>query len=439
MLRRKDPGNFGKHKTFVNVLPMKKAGKPVPDNIKKMEAVAKAFSGEGAMPALDFDNTEIAFAHFSDKELKKAAWLFGLMNKHWLVGIGSKLGIAAIRLHLPFIESIVKKTIFHQFCGGTTLLECQKTIDKLMERNTFTILDYGAEGKLTEEDFNLTMNETIRAIDFASQNDGVPVVSTKISGMARFGLLEAMGEGVPLTDSQRDEYQNVLKRLDSICHVARDRGVSVFFDAEESWVQNAIDYLVNSMMSRYNQENVVVYNTFQMYRSDRLKFLRESFEVAKRTGYKLGAKLVRGAYMEKERERALDKNYPSPILPDKAAVDAAFNEAVRFCMEHYKDIASCNASHNRESTLLQAELIARNNLPKAHSHLNFCQLYGMSDNLTFNLAAAGYNVAKYVPYGPVREVVPYLIRRAQENTSVSGDMGREYELVFHELKRRGLA
>lgn len=404
-----------------------------------MQAVAKAFSEEGAMPKLDFDNTEIAFAHLSDKELKKAAWLFGLMNKHWLVGIGSKLGIAAIRLHLPFIESIVKNTIYEQFCGGTTLLECLPTIEKLQRRNTFTILDYGAEGKTTEEDFNLTMNETIRAIEFASQNNAIPVVSAKITGLAGNTLLEEMGKGTALTEKQRNEYKHVLKRLDAICHVARDKNVGIFFDAEESWYQDAIDYLVNSMMSRYNQEKVVVYNTFQLYRSDRLKYLRESYEVAKRTGYKLGAKLVRGAYMEKERERAQEESCPSPILPDKPAVDAAFNEAVRFCVEHYQDIASCNASHNQDSAMLQAELIAKNNLPKAHPHLNFCQLYGMSDNLTFNLAAAGYNVAKYVPYGPVRDVVPYLIRRAQENSSVTGDMGREYALVNREMKRRGLS
>jgi proline dehydrogenase len=418
---------------------MKKEGKPVPKNLEKLEAMASAFSGLGAMPKLNFDNTEIAFAHLSDQELKKAAWLFGLMNKHWLVGIGSKLGIAAIKLHLPFVESLVKNTIYEQFCGGTTLLECKSTIDRLYQRDTFTILDYGAEGKTTEEDFNLTMNETIRAIDFAARNSAVPVVSTKITGMARNGLLEAMGKDKPLNEEEREEYQHVLKRLDSICHVARDRKVGVFFDAEESWFQDAIDYLVNSMMSRYNQESVVVYNTFQMYRTDRLKYLRESYEVAKRTGYKLGAKLVRGAYMEKERDRAEDQGYPSPILPDKAAVDAAFNEGIRFCVEHYEDIASCNASHNQESAMLQAQLIAGRNLPKDHPHLNFCQLYGMSDNLTFNLAEAGYNVAKYVPYGPVRDVVPYLIRRAQENTSVTGDMGREYQLVLKEMKRRGLA
>ena len=451
MARPKNPGNSGRFEYLFkyeiredsdlypsNYLCMKKLGKPVLKNTEKIDAIARAISGEDPMPKLDFDNTEIAFSHLSDQELKKAAWLFGLMNKHWLVGIGSKLGIAAIRLHLPFVESIVKSTIYNQFCGGTTLLECQKTIDQLQTKNTLTILDYGAEGKLTEEDFNQTMNETIRAIDFAAHNSAVPVVSTKVSGLARFGLLERMGKGVSLTDGEREEYQHVLKRLDAICHVARDRGVGIFFDAEESWIQNAIDFLVNSMMSRYNKENVIVYNTFQMYRSDRLKYLRESYEVAKKTGYKLGAKLVRGAYMEKERLRAKEMGYPSPILPDKQAVDAAFDEAVRFCVELYEDIASCNASHNQESLRLQAELIAKNKLPKAHPHLNFCQLYGMSDNLTFNLSAAGYNVAKYVPYGPVRDVVPYLIRRAEENSSVTGDMGREYALVHREMKRRGI-
>lgn len=418
---------------------MKKLGKPVPKNIDKLEAMARNLSGEGSMPDLDFDNTEIAFSHLSDKALKKAAWLFGLMNNHWLVGIGSKIGVAAIKMHLPFVQSIVKNTIYEQFCGGTTLLECQPSIDRLYENNVLTILDYGAEAKTTEEDFNRTMNETIRAIEFAAHNKAVPVVSTKISGLARFGLLKEMGKGKSLTEAEREEYQHVLKRLDAICHVAKKRKVGVFFDAEESWVQNAIDYLVESMMSRYNQERAVVYNTFQLYRTDRLQYLKDSYETARSTGYVLGAKLVRGAYMEKERERAIEMGYPSPIQPNKEATDAAFNEAVIFCVERYKEIASCNASHNRESTYLQAELIAKNNLPRNHPHLNFCQLYGMSDNLTFNLAAAGYNVAKYMPYGPVREVVPYLIRRAQENTSVTGDMGREYQLVLKEMKRRGLA
>ncbi len=386
----------------------------------------------------DFNNTEIAFAHKSNDELRKSARLFGLMNNHWLVGVGSKLGIAAIRLHLPFIESIVKKTIFDQFCGGTTLLESLPAIEKLSQNNVFTILDYGVEAKEEEEDFNHTMNEIMRAIEFASQAKGVSMVSAKVTGLGRFALLESIQRGETLTKEMRSEYKNVLKRLDAICYTASQKNVSVFIDAEESWIQDSIDHLVNLMMKRYNHDKPIVYNTFQLYRKDRLQYLFDSFNKAKQEGYLLGAKLVRGAYMEKERNRAEEMRYYSPIHNNKAATDDAYNTALRFCVDNYEQIASCNASHNVESNLLQATLIAQRNIPKNHPHLFFSQLYGMSDNVTFNLAKAGYNVAKYVPYGPVREVVPYLIRRAQENTTITGDMSREYQLVHIEMRRRSL-
>lgn len=419
---------------------MENLGKPVRDKqLEQMAQKVKEEWQENPGNALDFQNTEVAFAMKTDDELKTAAWLFGLMNKHWLVGIGSKIGVAAIKLHLPFVETVVKNTIFQQFCGGTTLLESQKTIERLYQHKVLTILDYGAEAKETEEDFNSTKNETIRAIEFASQHQSTPVVSSKITGLARFSLLESIQKGEPLTKETRVAYKNVLKRLDTICHIASHKGVAVFFDAEESWIQDTIDHLVNLMMKRYNRDKVVVYNTFQLYRTDRLQFLMDSYDKAKKEGYILGAKLVRGAYMEKERDRANRLGYESPIHPTKAATDDAYNTAIRFCVEHYEQIASANASHNADSNRLQAELISKRGLPKDHPHLNFCQLYGMSDNLTFNLANAGYNVAKYVPYGPVREVIPYLIRRAQENSSVTGDMSREYRLVHEELKRRGLA
>lgn len=417
---------------------MEKAGKPVKDTAHIRQAVQAVMDGTQA-PVVDFSNTEIAFADKSDKELKKAAWLFGLMNNHWLVGIGSKVGVAAIKMHLPFVESVVKNTIFEQFCGGTTLLECEKNIQRLARQKTLAILDYGAEAKEKEEDFNHTMNETIRAIEFACRSEHIPVVSTKITGLARFGLLEAVQGGEAFTPETRLEYKSVLKRMDAICHAAARNGVAVFFDAEESWIQDSIDHLVTIMMRRYNRDKVVVYNTFQMYRKDRLQFLIHSFNQAREGGYLLGAKLVRGAYMEKERERAERLNYPSPIHPGKDATDDAFNTAVRFCVDNYQHLASCNASHNAASCLLQAELIHQKGIPRNHPNLNFCQLFGMSDHLTFNLSQAGFNVAKYVPYGPVREVVPYLIRRAQENSSVTGDMSREHQLVRQEMKRRGLA
>lgn len=389
-------------------------------------------------PVVDFSNTEIAFADKSDFELKRTARLFQLMNKSWVVGWGTQLGAWAVKWRLPLSETITKKTIFKQFCGGTTLLDSQPVIQRLWDNKVLSILDYGAEGKETEEEFNKTMNENIRAIEFAAQNGNVPVISTKITGLARFSLLEKKQSDENLPEKEQKEFQNVLKRIDSICHTAYTKGVAVFIDAEESWIQESIDDLADLMMARYNKKKVVVYNTFQMYRNDRLDFLKVSFDKAKSGGYLLGAKLVRGAYMEKERERAEEMGYPSPIQPTKEATDLNYNEGIKFCVENYEKIASCNASHNNESALLQAKMIVEKKIQKDHPHLNFCQLLGMSDHLTFNLAKEGFNVAKYVVYGSVREIVPYLVRRAQENTSVTGEMGRELELIMKEVKRRGL-
>jgi proline dehydrogenase len=406
------------------------------ENTDNLTNKATTDAGNTGLP--DLNNTEIAFAYKSDKELRKSARLYSLMNKQWLVNLGAKLGLPAIKMRLPFVTTIVKNTVYEQFCGGTTLLESMETIEQLQEFDVATILDYGAEAKEKEEDFNNTMNENIRAIEFAARTPGVPMISTKVTGMARFELLEAIQRGDALTPEQRAAYKNVLKRIDSICYVASQKNVGVYIDAEETWIQDAINHLVNLMMKRYNRERVVVYNTFQMYRTDQLQYLMNSFKQARKEGYLLGAKLVRGAYMEKERDRAARMGYPSPIHPTKAATDDAFDTGMRFCVDNYEYIASCNASHNAHSAMVQAELITKRGIPRDHPHLWFSQLYGMSDNLTFNLAKCGFNVAKYVPYGPVRDVVPYLIRRAQENTSVTGDMSREHALVVSEMKRRGL-
>lgn len=388
--------------------------------------------------SIDFNNTAIAFSGKTDKQLKKMTRLFQLMNHTWLVNIGSKIGVAALNLNLPFVETTIKHTIFEQFCGGTTLLGCQPSINQLSSQKILTILDYGAEAKTSELDFNGTMNEMIRAIDFGGQNKSVPVISMKITGISRFALLEKIQKGEALTAEEKTEFKNVNKRLDAICYAAHNKKVGVFVDAEESWIQDTIDFLVKKMMKRYNRDQVIIYNTFQMYRHDRLQYLIDSYEEARKDGYLLGAKLVRGAYMEKERARATALNLPSPIQPNKEASDNHYDTAIQFCVEHYEHIGSCNATHNANSCALQAKLIDQKNIKKNHPHLNFCQLYGMSDNLTFNLADAGYNVAKYVPYGPVQDVVPYLIRRAQENSAISGDMNREYGLLVREMKRRGL-
>ncbi|MFN0034058.1 MAG: proline dehydrogenase family protein [Saprospiraceae bacterium] len=391
------------------------------------------------MPTIDFSNTEIAFAHLSDKELKKTAWLFSMMSKPWLVKYGSKLALWAVENGIPLAEWAVKNTVFQQFVGGTTLLDSQPSIERLAAHNTLAILDYGAEAKETELDFNHTMNENIRAIEFASRSgNSIPVVSTKVTGLARFGLLERIQSAETLNREEVSEYRNALKRLDAICYHASKKNVAVFIDAEESWIQDAIDHLVWLMMRRYNKQRVVVYNTFQFYRHDRLQFLTESYDRAQKEGFLLGAKLVRGAYMEKERTRAQALNHEDPINPDKAATDDLYNTALRFCIDHLDKMAVCNASHNAQSALLQVELMDKKGLANDHPRTLFSQLYGMSDNLTFNLARAGFRVAKYVPYGQVVEVIPYLIRRAQENTSVTGDAGRELKLVREEVRRRGI-
>ncbi len=417
---------------------MKKSSQPTDPMIKKLEELADQYLEGRGDTNLDFSNTKTAFEYKTDKELKKSAWLFGMMNKAWLVKLGSKLALLGIKLRLPFVNGIIKNTIFSHFCGGTTLLESQHTIEVLAAHNVQTVLDYGVEAKQTEDDFNATMNESLRGIEFASQNDSVNFVSSKITGLGRFTLLEKIHNGKPLTKEEELEYQNVVKRIDAMCHKASELGVCIFFDAEESWIQNALDKLINLMMERYNKETVVVYNTFQCYLISRLPALKQSYKEAKEKGYILGAKLVRGAYMEKERERAAEKGYPSPVQPNREATNDAYNKAVRFCVENYETMASCNASHNEYSNKLQAQLMVEKNIPKDHPNLMFAQLYGMSDNLSFNLAKAGYRVAKYVVYGPVRDVVPYLLRRAEENTSVTGDMTREYGLLLKEMKRRGL-
>ncbi len=390
------------------------------------------------MPAVDFLNTEIAFSHLSDSELKKTAWLFKMMSRAWLVKYGSSVGLWAVEKGMPFAETVVKNTIFEQFCGGTTLLDCQNNIDRLAAFHTLSILDYGVEAKETETDFNLTMNENIRAIDFASRSKHIPVVSTKVTGVARFALLEQIQNEKELSKSELAEYRNVLKRIDAICYHAANKGVSVFIDAEESWIQDSIDHLVWLMMKRYNKTRVVVYNTFQLYRKDRLQFLMDSYDRAQSAGFLLGAKLVRGAYMEKERLRAEEMGYENPINPNKNATDDHYNTALRFCIDHIETLALCNASHNAESAMLQVELMDKKDIPHDHPNCLFSQLFGMSDNLTFNLADAGFRVAKYVPYGQVADVIPYLIRRAQENTTVTGDVGRELALITQEMKRRGI-
>jgi len=387
------------------------------------------------MAKIDFTNTEVAFKRKTDKDLKESLWLFNMMRNQTLVLIGSHMALLALKLRMP-IKGIIKRTIFKQFCGGSTFEECRKSIKELAEYNVATILDYGAEGKETDAAFEITVGESVKSLQFASENDTVPVVSCKVTGLASNDLLEKITAGGKLNDQEQKAYDKALQRLDTICQKAHELKVALYIDAEESWVQDAIDNMTDVMMERYNKEYVTVYNTFQMYRHDRLDFLKKSFALAQEKDFILGAKLVRGAYMEKERMRASRKGYPSPIQADKESCDHDYDAAVTICVENYDRIASSLASHNEKSTRLQMQLMEEKNIPKEHPHLVFCQLYGMSDNLTFNLAKEGYNVAKYVPYGPIKDVVPYLIRRANENSAVGGEVSRELGMLQKEEKRR---
>jgi proline dehydrogenase len=393
---------------------------------------------EPGEPNIDFLNTEIAFSHKSDRELRQTHYLFRLMNKPSLVKMGSFFGNLLANLPFHLGDQIIKETIFKQFCGGTSLLECQKVIDKLYSKKTLTILDYGVEAKETEEDFKRTLDENLNAIEFAYSSSNVPVISTKLTGYIPFSVLEKIHAGAELDNYSKVCFERLEERFELLCEKAYELGVSIFVDAEESWIQNPIDQLVMRCMVKYNKEKPILYNTYQMYRKGRLDAMKEDFESAKKQNFIFGAKIVRGAYMEKERQRAAQLQIEDPIQVNKEATDNQYNDAIRFCVQFPEQISLVNSSHNWESNALQVELMKQNNIPVDHPHMNFCQLYGMSDNLTFNLAAHDYIVAKYVPYGPIKDVIPYLIRRAQENSSVTGDMSRELKLLDSEMKRRGL-
>lgn len=387
---------------------------------------------------LNFDNTEIAFADKSNKDLKKTEWLFSMINKSWLVKIGASLANFSIKLKLPFSEYLIKKTIFSQFCGGENLMQCQKTIDKLFKSNILSVLDYGAEAKDDEDEFDKVVDENLRAINMAASNNSVPIVVVKVSGLIDTAIFEKMTSQEPLSETEKSKYEAMVKRLDKICEKATNENIGVFIDAEESWIQKPIDDIALEMMEYYNKEKVIIYNTYQLYRWDKLSDLIHDHKIATDKGFMLGAKLVRGAYMEKERKRAEEKNYKCPIQPDKESTDRDYDKALEYCIQNYETISFCCASHNANSNHLLANRIYELGLDQKHPHLNFCQLQGMSDNITYNLAKAGYNASKYVVYGPVSDVIPYLIRRTQENTSITGEMGRELKLITSEIKRRGI-
>lgn len=403
---------------------------------------------------VSFENTANAFEYKTDKELKKAEFLFSSMGYASLVKLGTKLTPWMIRSGLP-VKGLIRDTIFAQFVGGETLEETASVARKLGEYHVQVILDYGVEGgEEGDEGFEHACGEFIRVIEYAATQPNIPFMSIKVTGFARFRLLESLHAAMDrstgplmkryiqalegLNAGEKEEWEAVGRRMQKICQTAAERRVGVLVDAEETWIQGPVDVLTILMMEQYNKARVVVYNTIQLYRSDRLDFLRDSCEAAVQRDFVLGAKLVRGAYMEKERKRAETLGIGSPIQPDKEATDRDYNAGVEFCIAHLERVALIVASHNEYSNLHAVELLRQRGLPLDHPHIHFSQLYGMSDNITFNLAKASCSVSKYLPFGPIKDVVPYLMRRAQENSSMSGQTGRELGLIRKELKRRGV-
>ncbi len=385
---------------------------------------------------VSFDNTELAFAYKSDRQLRMAGWMFRLMSREFWSDLMIALGSWALRWRIPLAAFLIRRTVYRQFIGGATLQACVPVIEKLEMYHCLVVLDYAVEGKHEEAELDAAKDQFIRTIHFAANQSSVPVITVKISALAQNDILQAWSEPELRPPDFDAIWDRVVNRLTEICEHATEYGMKVFIDAEDSWIQGAIDHLAEHMMKVYNQGEVYIYNTYQMYRHDRLDFLKNSFVRARKQGYILGAKLVRGAYMEKERERAQELNYPSPISANKEIVDQDYNDAIIYCAENYEHIAMCAATHNLISCKLLADFIAGLPVRKDHPHLNFCQLYGMGDDITFNLAAQGYNVAKYLPYGPVREAFPYLVRRADENKAMSNEFNREYQLIRKERKRR---
>ena len=406
---------------------------------------------EKSYPEISFDNTEFAFEYKSDKQLKKAHFLFSMMGKPWLVKIGTRLAPWSINAGLP-VKGIIRNTIFSQFVGGETLEQTAAVASMLGKYNVQVILDYGVEGKEGENNFDQACEEFIRVINYAATQPNIPFMSVKVTGFARFSLLEKLDtimhahEGSlmkrylkavdSLSKEEKEEWQRIRHRVMRVCEAAAAKKIGVSIDAEETWIQDPVDALTILMMDSFNKESAIVFNTLQHYRHDRLKFLKDSYEAAVERKFILGAKLVRGAYMEKERRRAVEKGYPSPIHPDKENTDRDFNAGVKFCIDNIERVSLVVASHNEYSNLYAAQLLMEKGLPLNHPHVHWSQLFGMSDNITFNLAHAGCSVSKYLPFGPIKDVVPYLMRRAQENTSVKGQTGRELGLIKKELKRR---
>lgn len=381
-----------------------------------------------------FNNTEVAFSLKSDTELDRAYFLFKMIASEPLVKIGTAVTNFAIKAHLP-VEGLIRATVFDHFCGGTTENDCLTVVDKMFTKGVSSVLDYSVEGKEEEAQFDAALQMTLKTIDFAKERLAIPFAVFKPTGIGRLDLYEKVGAKKELSETEKTEWEKVLDRFDSICKTAYEKDVALLIDAEESWMQDAADVIVEDMMKKYNKHKVIVYNTLQMYRWDRMDYLKKLHEQSQKDGFHIGMKLVRGAYMEKENLRAKEMGYPTPICASKQATDDNYNAAVSYMLQNIDTMAIFAGTHNEESSYLLMQMM-NGKIAKNDTRIFFGQLYGMSDNISYNLAAHGYNVAKYLPFGPVRDVMPYLIRRAEENTSVAGQTSRELNLLKTERERR---
>lgn len=382
-----------------------------------------------------FNNTQVAFSLKSDTELDRAYFLFKLIDSQPLVRIGTAVTNFAIKAHLP-VEGLIRATVFDHFCGGVNEDDCLPVVDKMFTKGVSSVLDYSVEGKEEEEQFDAALEMTLKTIHFAEERKSIPFAVFKPTGFGRFELYEKLGEGITLNTEEQTEWNRVVERFDIVCKAAHDKDVALLIDGEESWMQDAADDLVAVMMKKYNKQKAIIFNTLQLYRWDRVDYLKKLHEQAKQEGFYIGMKLVRGAYMEKEIKRAEEKGYPSPICASKEATDANYDAGVRYMVDHLDTMAVFAGTHNEESSYKLMDLMQQKGIAKNDDRIWFGQLYGMSDNISYNLAENGYNVAKYLPFGPVRDVMPYLIRRAEENTSVAGQTSRELTLIKTERDRR---
>ena len=384
-----------------------------------------------------FNNTEKAFSLKSNSELNRAHFLFQMIGKPALVKIGTSLTNFALKFHLP-VEGIIRKTVFDHFCGGTSEQDCLQVVAKMYTKGVSSVLDYSVEGKEEEAQFDACLKMTLKTIDFAKENKAIPFAVFKPTGLGRIDLYEKVGVNATLSTTEQEEWNRIVARFEKICQYAFDNDVKILIDGEETWMQDAADDLVERMMEKFNTKKAVIFNTLQLYRWDRVPYLKALHQRAKEKGYHIGMKLVRGAYMEKEAKRAEEKGYKNPICETKHATDTNFNIGLNYMLDNITEMAVFAGTHNEESSYLLMNLMREKGISNTDSRIWFGQLYGMSDNITYNLADNDYNVAKYLPFGPVRDVMPYLIRRAQENTSVAGQTGRELTLIISERNRRKL-